>query len=268
VRWGLAASIILLLVAAGCGGGGAIAVDPVASAADRTLDKQTGRFELNVSMNLPQVGRTTVSGEGTFDTKEQSMDLTMAIPNTAAGAPTSLDLRMLYPVMYVHLNGRAFGTELPSGKSWVKIDLQKALSSLGVSLPELEAGGNQSPTEALAQLRGSKDAEQVGTETVDGVRTTHYRVKVDLEEALDRATPKEREALQGLLDKAKDAGVDVQGTKVDVWVGADGLVRRTTEELGNLGTVTMTFSDYGTPVAVEAPPADETIDVSGLLGGG
>ena len=49
---------------------------------------------------------------------------------------------------------------------------------------------------------------------------------------------------------------------VDVWIGDDGLVRRFNEKFGNVGTIVMTFSDYGEPVQIEAPPANETLDLS------
>src|SRR5262249_48621850 len=150
-------------------------------------------------------------------------------------------------------------------KSWVKVDLQSALDRLGLSLPQLPVSTDQSPADGLAWLRGSKHAEKLGTETIDGVQTTHYRVRVDLKDALAQATPKQREALNRLSRFARQQGVDPASTKSDVWIGDDGLVRRTTERLGRLGSVTTTFSDFGTPVHIEAPPADETVDVSALL---
>lgn len=257
VRWGLAGALVaLVLVAAGCGSGGSLALDPVASAADRTLDKGTGRFDLQTTFTLPLLGRATVSGEGSFDNAKQAMDVTMHLDGDGAGLPSSVEVRLLSPVMYVRLPNEK------REKSWVKIELQHALKNLGLALPNLGVG--QSPAEALAQLRGSTNTEKVGTETIDGVRTTHYRGTVDVQDALGRATAKERKALQRLLDEAKAHGVDAASTTHDVWVGDDGLVRRLTEQVGSVGHVTMTFSDYGAPVQIEAPPADETTDLSDL----
>ncbi len=260
-RWAFAGAFLLVLLTAGCGGG-ALALDPVASAADRTLDKQTGRFAMTVTFDVPSVGRSTISGEGSFS--DRAMQMTMDFPDFGQGSPSSLEFRLLYPVMYMHFDGLPSGVQLlPDGKTWVKVDLQRSLKKLGVNLAKL--GGGESPTAALAQLRGSKDAKKLGTETVDGVQTTHYRVKVNLDAALARATPKQRQAVQQLLRAAREDGVDVTPTKVDVWIGDDGLVRRLTEKLGTVGTVTMTFSDYGAPVQIEAPPASETSDLSTLL---
>src|SRR6266536_1724703 len=234
-RWAFAGAFLLVLLTAGCGGG-ALALDPVASAADRTLDKQTGRFAMTVTFDVPSVGRSTISGEGSFS--DRAMQMTMDFPDFGQGSPSSLEFRLLYPVMYMHFDGLPSGVQLlPDGKTWVKVDLQRSLKKLGVNLAKL--GGGESPTAALAQLRGSKDAKKLGTETV--------------------------EAVQQLLRAAREDGVDVTPTKVDVWIGDDGLVRRLTEKLGTVGTVTMTFSDYGAPVQIEAPPASETSDLSTLL---
>lgn len=266
VRWGLAGVLLALaLVAAGCGSGGSLALDPVASAADRTLDKGTGRFDLQTAFTLPLLGRATVSGEGSFDNAKQAMDVTLNVNGIGAGMPTSVELRLLQQAMYVQLDGLPAGGQLPNGKSWVKVDLERALKKLGVDLANLGLG--QSPTGVLAQLRGSTNTQKVGTETIDGVRTTHYRGTVDVQDALDQATAKERKTLQRLLDEAKAHGVDATSTTFDVWVGDDGLVRRLTQRVGSVGHLTMTFSDYGEPVHIEAPAADDTVDLSDLSPG-
>jgi hypothetical protein len=266
VRWGLAGVLLALaLVAAGCGSGGSLALDPVASAADRTLDKGTGRFALQTAFTLPLLGRTTVSGEGSFDNAKQAMDVTLNVNGLGAGMPTSVELRLLQQAMYVQLEGLPAGRQLPNGKNWVKVDLERALKKLGVDLANLGVG--QSPTGVLAQLRGSTNTQKVGTETIDGVRTTHYRGTVDVRDALDQATAEDRKTLQRLLDEAKAHGVDATSTTFDVWVGDDGLVRRLTQRVGSVGHLTMTFSDYGEPVHIEAPAADATVDLSDLSPG-
>ena len=176
----LAGALLTLVIAAGCGGG--LSLDPVASAANRTLDKQTGRFTLAVKLSVPELGSTTISGAGSFDAAEQSAALTM---NGIGASTSSMELRMLYPVTYM----RFPNLPLPTDKSWIKVDLEKAANALGMKVPQLQLGGNPSPTDALAQLRGSRDAKKLGTETIDGVNTTHYRVTIDVDKALARATP-------------------------------------------------------------------------------
>ena len=256
VRSGVVGALLIALIAAACGG---VSLDPVASAADRTLDRQTGSFEMAVKVSIPQLGRTTIRGRGTFDVAEHAFAATIDVPGV--GTPkSSMETRMLYPVTYI----RFAALPLPSGKSWLKVDLRKAAAKRGMALPEFRMGTNPSPMDALAKLRGSKDAKKVGADTIDGVIATHYRVKIDVDKALARATPRQRKALAQLIRISRRNGVDIVPTDADVWVGEDGLVRRFDETFGRVGAITITFSDYGEPVHVEAPPPDQTVDLSQL----
>ena len=175
VRWGLAGALLAARTARRrVRSGGSLALDPVASAAGRTLDKGTGRFDLQMTFTLPLLGRATVSGEGSFDNAKQAMDVTMNVKGVGTGMPGSVELRLLYPALYLRADGLLpMGGQLPNGKSWVKIDAERALKNLGVDFGQLGVG--QSPTGVLAWLRGSTSTKKVGTETIDGVPTTHYR---------------------------------------------------------------------------------------------
>ena len=84
----------------------------------------------------------------------------------------------------VYLNSDAFNGRLPGGRSWMRIDLAKAASQKGFDLAALGTNGpSQDPSQVLDYLRGAGRATKVGTETVRGIKTTHYRVTVDLQQA-------------------------------------------------------------------------------------
>src|SRR6186713_163097 len=100
-RWALAGALLCLVLAAGCSG--SLSLDPVASAADKTLDQQTGRFTLTINVRVPETGRTTISGEGSFDAAKQAAALTMNVPGL--GAARSMEMRMLYPTTYIRFPG-------------------------------------------------------------------------------------------------------------------------------------------------------------------
>jgi hypothetical protein len=118
---------------------------------------------------------------------------------------------------------------LPAGKTWLKLNA-KAGPLKGVP---------QNPKEALARLKKLANVREVGDETIDGASTTHYQAT-------------------GRLGR---------GT-FDVWVGKDdGYVRRIKAAANGKdgkGNVTVGFSDFGKPVSVTAPPADETFDATNL----
>jgi hypothetical protein len=202
VRWGLAGALVaLVLVGAGCGSGGALALDPVASAADRTLDKGTGRLRLANDVHLAPARSGDGLRRGVVRQREAGNGRDYEPPRRRSrhadlcGAPAP-------PTRNVRAARRA-------ARGWTAAERQelgegrpgRALKKLGVDFANLGIG--QSPTEALAQLRGSANTQKVGTETIDGVRTTHYRGTVDVQDALGRATAKERKALQRCLTRRR-----------------------------------------------------------------
>ena len=103
-----------------------------------------------------------------------------------------------------------------------------------------------SPDRLLALLRGASVASEYGgEETVRGVSATRYRLTVDCEEA-----------------ELAECGSGK--TPVDVWIAADDTVRRIALE--NDGqSITIEFFDFGAPVEVEPPPAQEVEALDDLL---
>ena len=91
--------------------------------------------------------------------------------------------------------------------------------------------GQNDPTAQLEYLRGISDAEEVGTEQVAGVETTHYSGTVDLDAAYDRLPDDTRgELKQAIAQARKQFGHGAM--PVDVWVDGDGLLRRMTMLVG------------------------------------
>jgi hypothetical protein len=159
---------------------------------------------------------------------------------------------------------------LPGGKTWIKADVEDAMTSLGASgsAKDLFGASSQSPAETLKLLGKLGSVTEVGTETLDGAQTTHYRATVDIAEALESAgAPPEAAAAvraSGLATKVP----------VDVWIGVDdGYVHRVTVSYGATvqgqsvsGEMTMTMSDWGTDVSIDVPSDDEVFDATALLG--
>ena len=73
-------------------------------------------------------------------------------------------------------------------------------------------------------LRASGSVDEVGTETVNGDSTTHYKATIDLAEGGRRSSASAAQQLvQRLIAQGAPASVPV-----DVWIGDDGLVRKMT----------------------------------------
>jgi hypothetical protein len=88
------------------------------------------------------------------------------------------------------------------------------------------------PRRLLEQLQHeAREVSVVGKETVQGVETTRYHL------------------------------VDSDGAPMEVWVDGDGLVRRMkavdSPGAADEARITVEFSDFGAPVDIEPPPADE-----------
>jgi hypothetical protein len=265
----LALSLAAALVS-GCGVQKTL--DPVAAAATKT--ENAGGAKLAMRVGVTADGKTfDVTANGLFD-KDQG-DLTMDLSGALGaaglkGADGSVELRYLQeggdPVMY--LNMPFLSSRLPIGQSWVKLDLEKAGKSLGVDLNQLMGQAGQDPSDVLEMLRASGSVQEVGTETVNGDSTTHYRATIDLAKAAGQLDDRAQQLVQSLIAQGAPASIPV-----DVWVGDDGLVRKLTldESLAAQGQsaevkLDLEISDYGTDVNVSAPPADQTFDLTGLLG--
>src|SRR2546423_11416705 len=73
-----------------------------------------------------------------------------------------------------YMSSPLFGTKLPAGKTWLKVDFQQLAKSQGLNDPMSLM--SQNPTQALGRLEAAGTVKEVGTETIDGVATTRYRV--------------------------------------------------------------------------------------------
>ncbi len=161
-----------------------------------------------------------------------------------------------------------------AGKEWGKLDMaalgKRAGDAEGVrrALADM-AGMGEDPARQLALLLNAPSIEHVGSEDVGGGRAEHYKGSFTAESVIKSTkkvaalTPRERGRL--LVDVER-AGVD--SYDFDVWVsGADYPVKMNTWMKSPKGVITTSadFSDYGTKVAVEAPPAGDTVDMSEML---
>ena len=253
---------LVAAVVTGCGSGGALSLDPVAAAATKTANEQT--FKVRYTMEMTVLGqKRAIGGTGAFDgsrdVAQTTVDLSqLPIPGAADGGSATIvyDGRVMYMKMPLLTN------VLPGSKAWVKVDLAAAAQSLGVDLGSFKAAD---PKQGLQQLLASSDTKKVGTDTIDGVETTHYQAVVDIANAA-KLPPAQRRALRQYLKGMHGRA------PVDVWIDADGHVRRESTNF-DYGTglqhaqtsVTMNFSDFGAPVDVTVPAAGDVTDITSLV---
>ena len=249
-------------------------VDPVAAAASKT--EQSSGYHVEIDSTMTSGGiQLRMNGTGSFSGNEGELDMDMAeayqSTNMSAGPDITMKARYLTeggdPVMYMNLSGLA--GILPGGKTWVRIDMQKAGEAMGVDFSQLMGGANQNPAQSLDMLKGSGDFAEIGTETLQGVTTTHYHGTIDLQKAAQ-----EGGAASAAIQRLIDLGAPSQ-YPIDVWVDDAGFVRRyqmfLDEQFNSKAAsvaMTVNMSDYGTAVDVSAPPADQVFDVTDIASKG
>jgi len=254
-------ALVLVLALAGCGGsGGGTAAKPT-NAIEAAALKTSQAGSVRADFSLSSSGGVSGTGSGVFNSgKDRSAQVTMNV--TENGKQVAVDTVIVGNTIYVR--SPLISQRLPGGKQWVKVDLQKAAKAGNVDLGSL-LSTNPTPGGALAYLQGSTVIKKLGSEKVDGVPTTHYRVVVDLQKAADRASGSDRDALEQAI---KAAGTST--LPVDVWIDSQGYVRKIDYHLqasGQSGDLTMVLHDFGSPVPITAPATNEVVDLLQTLTG-
>jgi hypothetical protein len=135
---------------------------------------------------------------------------------------------------------------LPEGKKWSEVDYGAAIKGGPDSDP---AGGG--PEEGLKILQAVEGSEKVGTLSIKGVPTTHYRGTLPTS------------------DEVFGVKINVYPPQIDVWIDAQERVRRMkvviTGSVGKVATrtkMTIDFVEFGRVPKIELPPADEVFDAT------
>lgn len=169
--------------------------------------------------------------------------------------------------MEVRNDGTNMYIRIPAGSSpsvskpWVSMPISAMTAAGPTSL-----GGADSTTAYLDALRGIGGAiETIGSEKVNGVDTTHYHAVIRLADAIAKTPEAIRAQAEAGLKQLDQLGIAEM--PVDVWISDDGLPVRQVMTFDAPGGVSalagmkmrmqMDLSDFGVPVEVEVPPADQ-----------
>ena len=255
---------LLLLVAplalAACGGGSSssVKVDPLAFV-KHSANKTAGLPSEHMTMTMTGsvAGQNlTMTGSGDYKTSPRLGAMTMKM--SAAGH--DVQFKAVEAGTTIYMQSPVFSAQLPSGKTWLKLDLQKVGSKLGVNYSSLVS---QSPASALKQIEAAGSVKSIGTETIDGVVTTHYQVT-----NLDLSKIPQAAKLEALAHPKYGP--------IDIWIGnKNGYVYRESLSFsysvaGQSASMSMQvdLSKFGEKVNVAVPPASDVFDVTSLANGG
>ncbi|MGX5207304.1 hypothetical protein ACWKT3_01150 [Streptomyces violaceus] len=239
----------------GKGGAQEQGTQAVRSAYDRTAEEDTARVKLQVRTSA-QSDSATANGQGAVDLDDGDSVMTVTVQGQR------IEQRVVDQVLYQKMpKGQA-----PGKKPWIKIDLGKVAGRQG--------GGDQSmsdPAQSAAYAKGitDKDVTKKGTATIDGVETTRYRVSVDVAKLPNGDTLRQQVGPTLPMDVWLDEQGRMRRQQFDMTLQAapTSTERSSTDASSSPQKVKvrtlMEFTDFGTEVEADAPPAGQVTDMTG-----
>ena len=243
------AVLVLALLAAGCAKGAAtdtLTPAQAVRAAAKTPNQTSSRLDL-LSTTHAGGQDITIKGSGEFANVDGSPVGEMSIDVGTIG----IKERIVGGVLYLQPPGQGTYFSLP-------------LNELGAT----SLGQSADPGSAAQLLSAmSDDTVKVGTETIHGAKTTHYKGTIDVTRAKALA-PNDfaRKAIQRLLDNGATT------IPADVYIDSKGRLRRvvqhialTVKGISTDSTSQIDLYDFGVKVDVQKPAASDIRDGSALL---
>jgi hypothetical protein len=147
------------------------------------------------------------------------------------------------------------------GKPWIKIDAASLSTAAGAMAPIVQSLAPN--LLAYAQLFApSTNVHKVGTQVINGVRTTEYAGTTTIAAGLSHLSPSMRELIAPLLSSMK-----ATTAHFTVWIDDQHIIRKevaTQQVPGGKAAVTVVVTSINQPVAVRLPPASQVATVPGL----
>jgi hypothetical protein len=253
--------------AAGSGGGGAAGQGGAGSQLGSQVKTVSDLSNL-VGSSVEQASTVQVtmkSGVGTTtgsikfgDPVAEKMTL-----NTAAGSEQVL---LVNNVFYMQIPGMQDLTNKP----WIKIDPNDSSNPANQIFAAFvnSIKQNADPSQMIKNLEAGGTLNGTDTEQLNGQSTTHYKITVDIDKMIANQTDP---TMKQLLGAAEQQGL--KNYPVEVWLDGHGLPVQTTINMPSLsgapgsgGVSTVTYSNWGAPVTITAPPDDQVGSMPGTGG--
>jgi hypothetical protein len=258
-------------------------VSLVQGARSKAVAEKTAHFTQTIAVTPVSGTAVTINANGSMDVPNHRIGMTFSLPGTG-DMEAVLDSGVIY--------GKVPQIASPTGgKPWFKIDpasfknvpgggpLASLMSSFGTVMKRAQS---QDPTSGLSLLAGvSGSVTTVGHDSIRGVATTHYTFQVDSARAL---TSLPADAQAAVKSFAAQLGVTTVPT--EAWIDSQGRIRRMhmtvdtskpaaspspvlpglpPSALPKSTEITMELFDYGAPVSITVPPADQVTDFGAML---
>lgn len=276
-------ALVLAITVSGCGAAGApVAQQAAQQAAElapeallKLVGEKTSAAKSAKVDTTATIGASSASMKGDLDWqnglkgeltgKADSGPMKQAF--STMGGDGTFTARYLSDAFYVNM-GEGMAAKL-QGRHWLRYgydDLAKLMGPAGDSMKNQFK--NADPVAAVRGLIASGKVTKVGTDTVNGTKTTKFTGDLSLDDLTTAAgknglTPDQVDALK---QQFTTAGISTD--HIEVWVNADNLLVKKSEDIQSKnGAINSTavYSDYGTPVSVDAPEAADTFDFAEIM---
>jgi hypothetical protein len=214
---------------------GAPATTQQADASGALAAAATKLAEESMHVDITMAGGVSMTGDA--DSKAQTADMSMTL-----GTSSTDKLRMIRvgKDMWIQAGGSLGALVGGSGK-WMHLDISQMSNAIG----------SGDPATAAKMLQSAADVQSVGDHQFKGT--------IDLTK-----TQATSSAVKSLGEQAKavpfTAKTDDQGRLVEMKVDMSGVA-------SGAGMLTSTYSDFGTPVSVKAPPKSKVVEAPAQLKG-
>ncbi|MGV9451287.1 hypothetical protein [Streptomyces sp. NPDC003635] len=234
--------------------------DKIMAALSRATDRTEELGSAEVKMSTDLGTGTPIAMDGTYSwgdgmAYDIHMDTKAAQMESLQDDPT-IHCLLVDGVYYYDVDAQASGPI--AGKEWIKVDSSAVFGDSGSQA--YKGGGDAgNPTASLKSLKYASDVENLGTETVNGQRATHYRAVLD-------------EGDMGQFQEAYSGEDSMMGSltggattmEMDIWVNDKDLPVRLKQDMGTL-SVSMDFAKFGATKDIDAPPAAQTADLTEMI---
>jgi hypothetical protein len=227
-------------------GGRQQSTQAVRGAYDKTAEADSAKMTMKVKAGAE--GKSITSdGEGAIDFEDG--DSTMTI--TAGGR--AVEQRVVDRVLYQKVPGQQ-----KDGKPWMKIDLSKVARQQGADPGQI---GDPARSAAYAKAINDDDVSRSGSEKVAGVGTVRYDVSVDVSRLPGGERLRDQVGRTLPMRLWLDDDGRIRRQQIDMTVKAPASGASVAPRQITISTV-MEFTDFGTDVEAEAPPAGQVADVT------
>jgi hypothetical protein len=234
----------------------------LASAAKQGTEKSK---TAKMSMDMSAGGKSeTMQGAMSFNGVNSAFTMTM----TGAEGPT--EMRYVDKTLYMKVP--ASEAALGNGKAWLKIspDATDPLSQ-AFSKAMSQASDQGDPSRVLDQVAKTGRIVSSDQTQLNGEQVNHYVVELDVDKAVDQFTGQlPAEVKAKMTEQLKGKNIKIPA---ELWINKDQLPVQVTMDQGPMmqalgagaagsSKTTVKYSDWGSPVDVTAPPADQVGDFS------